>query len=109
MTEHAAPPAAGAPAAAPSSGAPSSSEPTLADLEARLAAMSALVKSVLTTLMLRGLLTRAEIAPLLADAEALMQSSSPAARAELQSIQRDLPGYLREAMGPEPDDDDHDH
>ena len=71
--------------------------------------MSALVKSLLTTLMLRGLLTRAEIAPLLADAEALMGASSPAAKAELRSIHADLPSYLREAMGPPPDDDDHDH
>ncbi len=79
------------------------------DLEARIAAMSALVKGLLTMLMLRGLLTKAEIAPLLADAEALMGSSSPAAKDELASIQADLPAYLREAMGPEPDHDDHDH
>ena len=80
-----------------------------AELEARVAAMSALVKSLLTTLMLRGLLNRAEIAPLIADAEALMQASSPAAKAELRSIHADLPAYLREAMGPPPDDDEHDH
>ncbi len=80
-----------------------------ADLEARVAAMSALVKSLLTTLMLRGLLTRAEIAPLLSDAEALMDAASPAAKAELRAIHADLPAYLREAMGPPPDDDDHDH
>ena len=36
--------------------------PTIADLEARVAAMSALFKSLLTTLMLRGLLTKPEIA-----------------------------------------------
>lgn len=82
---------------------------TPVELEARVAAMSALVKSLLTTLMLRGLLNRAEIAPLIADAEALMQASSPAAKAELRSIHADLPAYLREAMGPPPDDDDHDH
>ena len=83
--------------------------PSPADLEARVAAMSALVKSLLTTLMLRGLLTRAEIAPLIADAEALMTSAGPAARAELAAIHADLPAYLREAMGPLPDADDHDH
>lgn len=86
---------------------PENSSP--ADLEARVAAMSALVKSLLTTLMLRGLLTRAEIAPLLADAEALIGASGPAASEELRSIKSDLPAYLREAMGPPPDDDDHDH
>lgn len=79
------------------------------DLEARVTAMSALVKSLLTTLMLRGLLTRAEIAPLIAEAETLMASASPAASAELRAIQDELPTYLREAMGPAPDDDDHDH
>lgn len=78
-------------------------------LEARVTAMSALVKSLLTTLMLRGLLTRAEIAPLIAEAEAVMSSAGPAAKAELRAIEADLPAYLREAMGPPPDDDDHDH
>ena len=85
-------------------------EPTIADLEARVAAQSALVKSLLTTLMLRGLLTRAEIAPLIADAEAqIAAATGPAAKAELRAIHDDLPAYLREAMGPMPDQDDHDH
>ena len=79
------------------------------ELEARITALSALVKSLMTTLMLRGLLTRAEIAPLIADAEAVMAGAGPAAKAELRAIQADLPAYLREAMGPVPDDDDHDH
>ena len=78
------------------------------DAEARIAALSALVKSLLTTLMLRGLLTRAEIAPLIAEAEALM-GAGEAGRAELRGVAADLPAYLREAMGPVPDDDDHDH
>lgn len=82
----------------------------IAELEARVGALSATVKALVTTLMLRGLLTRAEIAPLLADAEAQLGASAwPAAKAELASIADDLPGYLREAMGPPPDDDDHDH
>ena len=83
--------------------------PTAAELEARIAAMSALVKGLLTVLMLRGLLTRAEIAPLIADAERLMETGGAAAKAELRAIQADMPGYLREAMGPPPADDDHDH
>lgn len=81
----------------------------IADMEARVAAMSALVKSLLTTLMLRGLLNRAEIAPLIADAEALMATGGTAGHAELNSIRADLPAYLRAAMGPAPDPDDHDH
>ncbi len=85
-------------------------ESRAAALEARVAALSATVKSLLTTLMLRGLLTKAEIAPLLAEAEALMSAgASTAAQEELKSIADDLPGYMREAMGPPPDDDDHDH
>ncbi len=80
-----------------------------AEFEARLSAMSALVKSLLTTLLLRGLLTRAEIAPLIADAEALMGTGADAAKTELRAIEADLPGYMREAMGPPPDDDEHDH
>ena len=78
-------------------------------LEARIGAMSALMKSLLTTLMLRGLLNRAEIAPLIAEAEKLIVKSGPGAAEELASIRADLPAYLREAMGPVPDDDDHDH
>ena len=83
--------------------------PAAADLAARVTAMSGLVKALLTTLMVRGLLTRAEIAPLIAEAEALMGEGGAAAKAELGAIAADLPGYLRAAMGPAPDDDDHDH
>jgi hypothetical protein len=87
------------------------SEERIAALEARVAALSATVKSVLTTLMLRGLLNRAEIAPLLAEAESMIEAagSSPAAKDEIAGISKDLPAYVREAMGPPPDDDDHDH
>ena len=81
----------------------------IANLEARVAALGATVKGVLTTLMLRGLVTRAEIAPLLADAEAAMAGATDAARSEFRAIEADLPGYLRQAMGPPPDDDEHDH
>ena len=79
-------------------------------LEARVGALSATVKALLTTLMLRGLLTKAEIAPLLAEAEALLeQSGASDGKAELASISAELPAYMREAMGPVPDEDDHDH
>lgn len=81
----------------------------IAALEARVTALGATVRSVLTTLMLRGLLTRAEIAPLLAEAEALMHGAAPAGSAELKSIEADLPDYLRNAMGPPSDEADHDH
>jgi hypothetical protein len=71
--------------------------------------LSALVKSLLTTLMLRGLLTRAEIAPLIAEAEGLIGDSGRAGSAELRAVEADLPAYLRKAMGPVPDEHDHDH
>lgn len=89
------------------------SQPTdamrIADLEARVSALGATVRSVLTTLVLRGLLTRAEIAPLLAEADALIQGTAPAGGAELRSIESELPDYLRNAMGPPSDEADHDH
>lgn len=83
----------------------------IAELESRVAALSATIKSVLTTLMLRGLLNRAEIAPILAEADTMIAAAGalPAARDELAGIRKDLPAYMREAMGPPPDDDDHDH
>lgn len=81
----------------------------IAVLEARVAALGATLKATLTTLMLRGLLTRAEIAPLLAEAEASIAGASPGARSEIRSIGEELPAYMRSAMGPPPDDDDHDH
>ena len=51
----------------------------IAELEARVTALGATVRSVLTTLMLRGLLTKAEIEPLIAEAEALMVTGADAA------------------------------
>lgn len=82
----------------------------IAELEGRVAALGATVRSLLTMLMLRGLLTRAEIAPLLAEADALLQAASASSgSAELKAIETDLPAYVRHAMGPPPDDDDHDH
>ena len=82
----------------------------IADLEGRVAALGATVKSLLTLMLVRGIVTRAEIAPLVAEAETLMQANAtPAGTAELRSIAAELPSYLRQAMGPPPDDGDHDH
>src|SRR5262249_6860473 len=94
----------------PAAGGATAARATNADLEARVAALSALMKSLLTALMLRGLLTRPEIAPLVAEAEALMAGGAvPAGTAELRSVQQELPSYLREAMGPPPEEGEHDH
>jgi hypothetical protein len=78
-------------------------------LEARLDAMSTLIKSVLTTLMLRGVLTKPVIDQILTDSAHAVEGSNASAVTELQALRDDLPAHLRAAMGPPPDDDDHDH
>ena len=79
--------------------------------EARIDALSAMVKSTLTTLVMRGVLTKADIPALVQESETAMgdRSQHPAARAELRSIANDMPSFLRAALGPEPDHDDDDH
>jgi len=80
-------------------------------VEARLDALSAMVKSTLTTLVMRGYLTKADIPALVQESEAAMgeRSRHPAAQAELRSMTDDMPSFLRAALGPEPDDDHDDH
>ena len=78
-------------------------------LEARLDAMGALVRNVLTTLLLRGLLTKPVIEQILNDAAAAFDGSRAGVGEELRSVREDLPRRLRAAMGPEPDEHDHDH
>ena len=80
----------------------------IAILEARVEALSATIKTVLTTLVLRGMLTKPAVDAILREAESLF-SETPAARAQIQTVRDDLPGVLRAAMGPEPDPDDHGH
>jgi len=79
-------------------------------VEARVDALSVLVKSTLTTLVMRGLLTKADIPALVQESEAALGGGAhPAARAELRSIRDEMPSYLRAALGPAPDHDDDDH
>ena len=79
-------------------------------MEARIDALSALLKSTLTTLVIQGVLTKAHIPTLVREGEAALAAGGhPAAQAQLRSIQEDLPSYLRAAMGPAPDDDHDDH
>jgi hypothetical protein len=80
-------------------------------VEARIDALSAMVKSTLTTLVMRGVLTKADIPALVQESEVAMgeKSRHPAARAELRSIRDDMPSFLRAALGPEPDPDEDDH
>jgi hypothetical protein len=81
----------------------------IAALEERVEALSGTVKSVLTTLMLRGILTKETVAEVLNDTKAAIPAGHAQAEAELEHIKQDLPQYMRKAMGPEPDEDDHDH
>ena len=78
-------------------------------LEERVEALSGMVKSVLTTLMLRGILTKETVAEVLNETKAAIAPGHAQAEAELEHIKEDLPHYMRIAMGPEPDEDDHDH
>ncbi len=78
-------------------------------LEARVEALSVLLKSTLTTLVTQGVLTKAHIPTLVRESEAALAGRHPAAQAQLRAIQEDLPSYLRAAMGPVPDDEDDDH
>lgn len=83
----------------------------ISELETRVAALSSLIKSMMTAFLIHGLLTKAEIAPLIAEAEALMKTGGApgAAKDELARLQQDLPAYMRERLGPAPDPDEHDH
>ena len=82
----------------------------IAALEERVEAVSSMIKSVLTTLMLRGLLTKATVDEVLNESKAVIGPGHAQAAAELDHIKEDLPHYMRHAMGPEPDeDDDHGH
>jgi hypothetical protein len=79
-------------------------------LEDRVEALSALLKNVLTTFMVRGILNRAELAVLLQDTAAAMgtDGDKPGAAEEIRTITEEMPSYFRAAVGPPPDaDDDH--
>lgn len=80
----------------------------IAALEERVEALSGTIKSVLTTLMLRGILTKETVAEVLKETKAAIPPGHAQAEAELEHIKEDLPQYMRNAMG-EPEEDDHGH
>jgi hypothetical protein len=82
-----------------------SQDDRIAHLEARIDAMSSTIKSVLTTLLLRGLLTKPAVEQILKESEEAL-ANAPGARQEIDSVREDLPNYLNKAIGPQ--DDDHD-
>ena len=77
-------------------------------LEQRVEALSHTLKTVLTTFMLRGILTRETVNAILAEAEQGLAGQSKA-MAEIAHIKEDMPAYLRHAMGAPGEDDDHGH
>jgi len=80
--------------------------------EALFEALRAVLDSLLSALVMRGLLNRAELEQLFRNAEENLQSKEPhrSALEALAAIRADLPAHLRAAQGPEPDPEhDHDH
>ena len=78
----------------------------IARLEARIDALNGTIANVLSTLVLHGLLTKATVDQLLADVAAL---ASQAGGEQVAALKAAVPGAMREAMGPPPDEDDHAH
>lgn len=77
-------------------------------LEARLDAQSELMKSLLTTFIIRGTLLRAEIQPLIDTAKEMAANQGKKSALEaLDAFGQDLPGYQQSRMGPHEDDHDH--
>lgn len=81
----------------------------LKDLEQKVEAVSSTLKAVLTALVIRGILTKQAVAQILEETHAVVPDDKGTTHAEIDQIKQDLPTYMRAAMGPPPDEDDHDH
>jgi outer membrane murein-binding lipoprotein Lpp len=83
------------------------SDDRIAALEARVEALNGTLANVLSTLVLHGVLTRPAVDQILAQAK----TAAPAAAAasQVEALQQGYPAAMREAMGPPPEEDDHDH
>jgi phage-related protein len=82
-------------------------EHKIAELEARIEAINATFANVLSTLVLHGVLTKPTVEQILAEARRV--AAGPAAASQVDALKESYPAAIREAMGPAPDDDDHDH
>lgn len=76
-------------------------------LEARVEGLNATLANLLSTLVLHGLLTKAAVDKLLAEASA--HAHGPGGAQEVAALQSGYPAAIREAMGPPGDEHDHDH
>jgi hypothetical protein len=83
-----------------------SPEERIAALEGRLEALNETLASVLSTLVLHGVLTKPAVEQILAQVKA---GAAPAGASQVADLQQSYPAAMREAMGPPPDEDDHDH
>ena len=79
--------------------------------DARLDALTTVIDSLMSTLVMRGVINRAELENILQSSEATVKarSSDPAAVQQVAAIRKGIPEHMRAALGPEPDEDDHDH
>ncbi len=83
------------------------SEDRIAALEARFDALNETLGTVLSTLVLHGVLTKPAVEQILKQAKT---NAAPAGAAQVDALQQSYPAAMREAMGPAPDeDDDHGH
>jgi hypothetical protein len=86
-------------------------EDRLQAVQARLDAVKTVLDSLLSALLVRGVLSKAELEQILQSSEAALQARAThsAALEQVAAIRQDIPEHLRSALGPEPDEDDHDH
>lgn len=83
-----------------------SADDRVAALEARIDALNETLATVLSTLVLHGVLTKPAVEQILSQAKT---SAAPAGATQLDALKQSYPAAIREAMGPPPDDDDHGH
>lgn len=81
-----------------------SSEDRIVALEARVDTLNATLASVLSTLVLHGVLTKPAVDQILAQVKTT--AADAAGASQVEALQEGYPAAIREAMGPPPDDDD---
>ena len=85
----------------------SGTDEKIAELEARIEAINATFANVLSALVLQGVLTKPTVEQILAEARRM--AAGPAGASQVDALKEGYPAAIREAMGPPPDEDDHDH
>ena len=79
-------------------------------LAARVTALEAVLDGLLSTLLLHGILNRAEVDTLISHCEGILRERNehPAAFEQLAALRDDIPAHIKAAQGPtEHDHDDH--